>query len=237
MALVEIDALLSHTFIELADEKKDLLLHLTDLKKVKPDAIMIRIFLFLLFLAAPRFASAQTDAFNALYNGLLFNMYSGEPDSIVVPFLKIHFPYLVNKTESGSWVIYPPANTDKVQRGFHSVNIDQHPMIKQAHSGARFDIFSQEWPAGNPGIEKTRVWLIFPDAKAAQLVYDSLITAFRNSNARIAYDTVNKERRTRIQPGLAEEDSISLSLIIKKMSAPDRYAILFLFMGDKGEPW
>ena len=193
-------------------------------------------FFFILFLPLSRL-TAQTPAFDSLHHALLFNMYSGKPDSIVVPFLRTHFPYLVNTPEPGGWSVYPPLNPPTSQKGFHSVLLDQHPVIHQPHTGARLDIHSQEWPTGNPGIEKTRVWIFFPDAKAAQAASDSLTAAFRTTNASIEPGKLKNEKCVLIKPGMAEEDSMSITLVIKKTDRPDRFALLILFAGDRGESW
>lgn len=180
---------------------------------------------------------AQTPAFDSLHHALLFNMYSSKPDSIVVPFLRAHFPYLVNTPEPGGWSVYPPVNPPTPQKGFHSVLLDQHPVIHQPHTGARLDIHSQEWPTGNPGIEKTRVWIFFPDAKSAQAASDSLTAAFRTTNAIIETGKLKNENSVLIKPGMAEEDSMNITLVIKKTGRPDRYALVILFAGDRGESW
>lgn len=198
---------------------------------------MIRLtYVFLLLFPLSRI-KAQTPAFDSLHHALLFNMYSGKPDSVVVPFLRAHFPYLVNTPEPGGWSVYPPVNPPTPQKGFHSVLLDQHPVIHQPHSGARLDIHSQEWPTGNPGIEKTRVWIFFPDAKAAQAASDSLTAAFRTTNASIEPGKLKNEKCVLIKPGMAEEDSMNITLVIKKTDTPDRFALLILFSGDRGESW
>jgi hypothetical protein len=197
---------------------------------------MNRLLVLLILLISRPDISAQTAAFDSLYHRILFNMYSGKPDSVVVPFLKSHFPYLVKQHEPGGWTIYPPGNTALPQKGFHAVKLDHHPLIRQVHSGARLDIFSQEWPVGNPGIEKTRVWIYFPDKKSAVSVLDSLIADFKLANAIIQPVGTGTKNKVRIRPGMSDDEVLDITFQIKKM-ATDQFAILILFTGDNGEPW
>ena len=197
---------------------------------------MNRLLILLILFISRTNISAQSAAFDSLYHRILFNMYSGEPDSIVVPFMKSHFPYLVKQHEPGGWTIYPPANTTIPQSGFHSVKLAYHPLIRQEHSGARLDIQSQEWPVGNPGIEKTRVWIFFPDKKSAATVLDSLKADFKQANAIVESISKGKENKVRVRPGQSEDDVLAITFLIKMIS-PDQYAILVLFTDDKGEPW
>jgi len=181
--------------------------------------------------------NAQSDKFDTLQNALMFNIYSGAPDSIVFPFLKNHFPYLTEKAEPGGWTIYPPGPQPVALHGMHSLKIDHHPFIKHKHSGAQVDVFTQEWQEGSPGIERVRIWIYFPDMQEAKTVCDSIVTEFRNTGAYIEKITKKKIERINIRKNATDEYAGSLSLLIKKIPNLAKYAIWILFYDDDGNSW
>jgi len=66
-------------------------------------------------------AQAQASKFDSLWDELTFNIYTDTPDSVVLPFLKNHFPYLAKTPEPGGWTMYPPGPVPTPQRGMHSL--------------------------------------------------------------------------------------------------------------------
>src|SRR5262245_13160460 len=90
------------------------------------------IFLFLHFLYVR--AEAQANKFDSVWDALAFNIYTGRPDSAVLPFLKNHFPYLAKRPEPGGWTMYPPGPIPVPQYGMHSLRVAKHPFIKTEHS-------------------------------------------------------------------------------------------------------
>ena len=190
---------------------------------------MNKLILLLVFQIQTISITAQINKFDSLQNGLTFNMYTGAPDSIIAPFLINHFPYLTKKVESGGWSLYPPDSQETPQKGFHSLTIDLHPFIKQKHIGAQLDVFTQEWRIGLPGIERTRVWIYFADKYSAKLVYDSLITEFRNTGALIEVSSKGKQEKVKIVNNTPDRNFESISLILKYQPELNIYSLLILF--------
>ncbi len=64
----------------------------------------------------------QIRQFDNLWDELTFNIFIGKPDSLILPFLTNHFPYLAkpSKSEPGDWTIYPP-DLEVPQKGMHSL--------------------------------------------------------------------------------------------------------------------
>jgi hypothetical protein len=193
--------------------------------------------LLILFSFQTMTTNAQSDKFDTLQNALMFNIYSGAPDSIVFPFLKNHFPYLTKKAEPGGWTIYPPGPQPIPLQGMHSLKIDHHPFIKHKHSGAQLDVLTQEWQEGSPGIERVRIWIYFPDMQDAKTACDSIVTEFRNTGAYIENITKKKIERINIRKNANDEYAGSLSLLIKKIPNLNKYAIWILFYDDDGSSW
>lgn len=179
--------------------------------------------------------NAQEDKFNNLLDSLMFNIYSGTPDSIVLPFLKNHFPYLVKQPGPGGWTIYPPGPHPDPQSGMHSIRVEKHPFIKSNHTGARLDLLTQEWPKGPSGIQSTRIWIYFDDKRFADSTCNEIINKFRRIGAHIEYSTDNNIEKINIKGNASDEEY--QYVVLKKMSQENKHSILILFNYDTGESW
>jgi hypothetical protein len=181
--------------------------------------------------------NAQAEKFDSIQHGLMLNIFTGSPDSIVLPFLKNHFPYLASRTEPGGWTIYPPVPYPMPKRGTHSVTIEQHPFIQSKHSSAKLELLTQEWSDGLPGIDRTRIWINFPDKQGAKMVYDSVVALFRSTGAKIENGKSANFKKVTIWRNNNSDDWDVISLVVKRLNRKGQYAILVLFAGDDGEPW
>jgi hypothetical protein len=181
-------------------------------------------------------AIARNRRFDILWHALMFNVYTGTPNPIILPFLKNHFPYLAKHPEPAGWTMYPPGPVIIPQHGMHSLRVDRHPFIKAKHTGARIDLLTQEWKEGPPGLEAIRIWIYLDSKAQAKAACNQIVKKFRNIGAqtkRLSY--TNKETITIKDPD--EDHRESLTIILKKASKPNEYSILILSSGDKGDPW
>lgn len=179
--------------------------------------------------------NAQEEKFNNLSDSLMFNIYSGAPDSIILPFLKNHFPYLTKHPEPGGWTMYPPEPRPNPQPGMHSLLVEKHPFIKSKHTGARLDLLTQEWPEGASGIQHIRIWIYFDDKRFADSTCNQIVIKFRRIGAYIEYSIDNKIEKINIKKNASDEEY--QSVVIKKMSSENKHSILILFNDDTGESW
>jgi hypothetical protein len=125
----------------------------------------------------------MTNEYDKILDHLILNLYTGNPDICILPFLKNHFPYLTMSSEPGGWTMYPPEPRPMPIDGFHSIKIDKHPYLRVGHKGARLDLFTQEWPTGAPGIKRHRVWLYFSSLVALDNAKNELISDFKSVGA------------------------------------------------------
>lgn len=194
------------------------------------------VFLSLLFLSMD--AKAQTDKFYDYYEQLTFHIYTGKPDSAVLPFLKNHFPYLAKTPEPGGWTIYPPGVKKEPKKGLHSLLLDIHPFIKTQHTGARLDLITQEWEDGPPGIEHTRIWVYFNSRSLAEKAREEVVQQFRDCGTNIQFSNKDDKKITidRVVP--KEEDFFhDMYIFMKKDSNEKQYCLLFTFGDDNGDDW
>jgi hypothetical protein len=182
-------------------------------------------------------AKSQVSMFDSLWNKLTFNIYTGKPDSVVLSFLKNHFPYLAKTPEPGGWTVYPPGAVEIPQHGMHSLRVTRHPFIETEHSGARLDLLTQEWKEGPPGIEGSRVWIYFHTKSQLETARMQLIKEFQAIGAYISPLSKTKPEKLNIKEGQEEDKWKSLSIITEKKSARNQYSMLILFYDDQGEAW
>lgn len=155
-----------------------------------PMRLIIFPILFLLCMNAP----AQVSKFDTLLDALMFNIYTGNPDSVVLPFLKNHFPYLAKTPKPGGWTMYPPGPVEIPEHGMHSLRVAQHPFIKTEHIGARLDLLTQEWKEGPPGIEGTRIWVYFRDRTQLEAARKRIVKLFKVIGSDIGPPTMKMKK-------------------------------------------
>lgn len=122
-------------------------------------------------------SQSQTSQFDSIVNKLQFHIFTDHPDTCVLSFLKRCVPVLSQKLQptNGSWTMYPPGPIPTPQDGMLSIKLPQHPSLFYKHCGTRFDILTQEWESGNPGIKALRVWFYFDKEADAKTALNGLI--------------------------------------------------------------
>ena len=184
-------------------------------------------------------SKGQTNQFDSVVNSLQFHVFTDNPDSSILPFLKRYLPFLASEPKSagGGWTIYPPGPVPIPQDGLLSIKVAQHPSLHCKHSGARFDILTQEWIDGLPGIKAMRVWFYFDSKPNAETALKTLTDMFK------AVNTKTKEvSQTGLKTVMLYENEagnwVSAKLILKnKAEASPKYSILFTHGSDNGDPW
>jgi hypothetical protein len=197
-------------------------------------SLITSIFLFLFMTS-----QSQTNKFDSVVNKLQFHIFTDNPDTCVLPFLKRCVPVLASKPElgGGGWTMYPPGPIPTPQDGLLSIKVAQHPSLHSKHSGSRFDIFTQEWPDGRPGIKGFRVWFYFDRKADAETAFKSLVEMFK------AVDTkATVIRRTQGQTAMLYESGKGAwqktKLILRKEKEVNpKYSILFSYGSHDGELW
>jgi hypothetical protein len=137
-------------------------------------------------------AQKSNNSFEKLTDSYFLNLLTGEPDSVIVPFLKQHFPYLLKKPEAGGWTMYPPGPPPKLFIGLRSVKFKRHPFINAKHSDARLDLITNEFFEGAAGIKSTRIWLYFEKETEAQAAIKEISKNFSNAGA----EMITEEQRS-----------------------------------------
>ena len=179
----------------------------------------------------------QTNKFDNVVNALQFHVFTDSPDSCVLPFLKRCAPVLASKPKSvGGWSMYPPGPAPIPQQGLLSIKVAHHPALHCVHSGARFDILTQEWQDGTPGISALRVWFYFNRKADADKAFKTLVEMFKAANT-----TVKMITEKDVQVAMLNDDTedwVSAKLILQRGRERDpKYNILFTNGFDNGASW
>ena len=184
-------------------------------------------------------SKGQANNFDSVVNSLQFHVFTDNPDSCVLPFLKRCMPILARKPKSvgGGWTTYPPGPVPIPQDGLLSIKITQHPSLHCKHSGARFDILTQEWRDGAPGIKELRVWFYFDSRIDAEMALKTLTGMFKAVNAEATV-----MRQSKLQTIILHEtgkDAWQLAKLTLRKEKEDKpkYSILFSYGSEDGEPW
>ena len=196
--------------------------------------LVINIFLFF-FMAS----KSQTNGFDSVVNRLQFHIFTDNPDTCVLSFLKRCVPVLAEKPQptKGGWTMYPPGPVPTPQDGLLSLKVVQHPSLQCKHSGARFDIMTQEWEDGRPGIRNLRVWFYFDRKTDADTALKALVAMFKAANTK-AISISQPEGRTIMLHETGENAWQSAKLFLRKEKGDKlRYTILFAYGLDSGELW
>jgi hypothetical protein len=175
--------------------------------------------------------------FDALLDELMFNIFTCTPDPIILPFLRNHFPYLLNTREPGGWTSYPPGFIPEPQKGMHSLKLLRHPFINLEHLGARIDLQTHEWIEWAPGIERIRVWIYFASEVQAEAGNNYIVEKFRQTGAHVDVSSFTAQKRTVIKHTTPEEEWKFLSIELRKEVIEQIYSVGILFYGDEGNPW
>lgn len=184
-------------------------------------------------------SQSQTNNFDSVVNRLQFHVFTDNPDSCVLPFLKRCVPVLAQKPQpaKGGWTMYPPGPVPTPQDGLLSIKVAQHPFLHYKHSGARFDILTQEWEDGRPGIRALRVWFYFDQKADAKTALKALLEMFKAANAKTKVIR-QTDNQTAMLYEKEKEGGCSAKLILRKEQEPNpKYNILFAYGSDDGEFW
>lgn len=182
---------------------------------------------------------SQTNTFDTVVNKLQFQVFTNNVDTCVLPFLKRCVPVLAEKPQpsNGGWTMYPPGPILMPRDGFLSIKVAQHPSLLSKHSGARFDILTQEWEDGRPGIKALRVWFYFDLKADADAALQTLVEMFKAVNTKVTV-----LRQPEVQTVILNETGkdawqwAKLTLRREKDDKP-KYNILFSYGSDEGESW
>jgi hypothetical protein len=196
--------------------------------------LVTKIFIFF-FMAS----KSQTNTYDSVVNRLQFHVFTDNVDTCIFPFLKRCVPVLASepKPSGGGWTMYPPGPVPTPQDGLLSIKVAQHPALQSKHSGARFDILTQEWEDGRPGIRALRVWFYFDRKIDAETALKTLVNMFKAANTKTKV-VRHPESQTAMLYEKGEEDWISAKLILQKGKENNpKFNILFTYGSDSGEPW
>jgi hypothetical protein len=184
-------------------------------------------------------SQSQTNTFDSVVNKLQFHVFTDNVDTCVLPFLKRCVPVLAQRPEptKGGWTMYPPGPIPTPQDGLLSIKVAQHPSLRSKHSGARFDIMTQEWEDGRPGIRALRVWFYFDRKADADTALKNIVEMFKKANTKTKVIR-QPDSQTVVLYENADEDWVSVKLILRKEKQDKpKYNILFVYGSDNGEPW
>lgn len=184
-------------------------------------------------------SQSQTSTFDSVVNKLQFHVFTNNVDTCVLPFLKRCVPILseARPPTKGGWTMYPTGPIPMPKDGLLSIKVKQHPSLHCKHSGARFDILTQEWEDGPPGIRALRVWFYFDRKTDADMALKALVEMFKAANT-MTKVIRQPESQTAMLYESANEDWVSAKLILRKeKERKSKYCILFSYGSDNGEPW
>lgn len=136
--------------------------------------------------------------------------------------------------------MYPRGPVPTPQDGLLSIKVAQHPSLQCKHSGARFDILTQEWEDGRPGIRALRVWFYFDRKTDAETALKTLVDMFKAANTSTKLIR-QPESQTAMLYENGKEDWGSAKLTLQKgKEGNPKYTILLLMarttgsLGDRG---
>ena len=184
-------------------------------------------------------SQGQTNNFDSVVNRLQFHVFTDNADTCILPFLKRCVPILAiaPKPNGGGWTMYPPGPIPTPQDGLLSIKVAQHPSLQCKHSGARFDILTQEWEDGHLGIRALRVWFYFDSKTEAEIALKTLVGMFKAANTK-AKVIRQSETQTAMLYENGNEDWVSAKLTLQKGKGSNlKHNILFTYGSDNGEPW
>ena len=182
---------------------------------------------------------SQANSFDSVVNQLQFHILTDKVDTCVLPFLKRCVPVLAKKQEPfiGGWTMYPPGPVPTTQDGLLSIKVAQHPALRSKHSGARFDILTQEWEDGRPGIKGLRVWFYFDNKADADTAIIKIIDMFKKANTK-AQAIRHPDSQTAILFENSNENWVSAKLFLRKEKlGKSKYNILFVDGSDELDLW
>jgi hypothetical protein len=184
-------------------------------------------------------SQSQSDNFESVVNKLQFHVFTANPDSCVLPFLKRCVPVLAEEPKSikGKWTMYSPESLLIPQDGLISINVAQHPSLHCTHSSSRFDVLTQEWQDGSIGIKALRVRFYFNSKAEAEMALKTIVNMFKAANT--GTKEINQtEMHSVMLYENQDEDWVSAKLILKsEHEGGSRYSILFIYGSDNGQPW
>jgi hypothetical protein len=192
-----------------------------------------------IFIILSMASHSQTNAFDSVVNRLQFHVLTNNPDICVLPFLKRCVPVLASEPEQsdGGWTAYPPGPLPTPQDGLLSIRVAQHPSLYSTHSSARFDILTQEWPDGRPGIRALRVWFYFDRKEDAETALKALMKMFKAADAKATLIR-QSENQTAMLYEKGKEDWCAAKLTLRKeKELKPKYSILFTYGADNGDTW
>jgi hypothetical protein len=133
-------------------------------------------------------ANAQENKFQEIGQSYLLNLLSGKPDSLILPFVSEHFPYLTKKYEGGGWTMYPPGDHPKPLPGIHAIKLPEHPFLKSKHSGIRLDILTNEFPNTGSSIVTIRIGFYFQNETERNNAINEISKKFKDAGGIIQND-------------------------------------------------
>jgi hypothetical protein len=184
-------------------------------------------------------SQSQTNTFDSVVNRLQFHILTDNPDTCVAAFLKRCVPVLASKpkSKSGGWTSYSSEPIRMPQAGLLSIKVAQHPSLQCKHSGARFDILTEEWPNGHPGIKAFRVWFYFDNKADAQTALKRLVEMFEVTKTKVALIRKPESQTAMLYENEKDTWTSAILTLRKEKGLNPKYSILFTYSTDNGEPW
>lgn len=177
--------------------------------------ILLLISTFLFTLSTQTFA--QSNSMDSEANKLLFNIFShNNIDSTILPFIKRHFPYLLESKDSIKWTISPFDSTESVKtyNCIYTLKFDSHPYFKSNYFEGQLIIYAEEAPGYSPRITGREICFLYKTKDAALIAYKMLIAKFSKysqSKRASIYDNVTVTELS-TQKKLTYVNSIFVSL-------------------------
>lgn len=155
---------------------------------------MRKVFLFFL-IGLVNNVYSQSKQFHELNNRLLFNLFTGKPDSSISDFVGKYYPELLANGVPDKWTIAPTAKKSDVNyKTEHVFLFKTHPFLNIKFDNGSLEFLSVEEENSLPRLQYTRLCLSFENKNEASLALNSFISLFENCG--INKKTIVKDNKT-----------------------------------------
>ena len=154
--------------------------------------------------------------FDTVVNQLFFNILTGKPDNLVANFVQTYFPYLSEKPEQQSWIIYPSTKTIEPQKTEHNILFDKHPYLHFEFKEGKLEILSSELKNHLPRIRQMKLSFLFKNEFSANEALTYIINMF---------EKIGSVKQTK------DEDGHRLTIF--RRTEKDVDGVMFIFSKDE----
>ena len=125
-----------------------------------------------------------------LANDIYFNVWKGNPDSVIIKFLEENVPILAVNRDEGKWSAFPPQQFPVQEACEHSFKFDKHPSLPTEFKDGKLIVFTKEVNGKVISIRDIFIVFDFDTKDQAQLAFDSLVFEFdKLSSEKKIYNT------------------------------------------------